>query len=242
MYKEQDKFNRKICVLTMATGPYKQFLPNLIASINQYFLPGYDVTVHVYTDEPDSDFPRVRAHFLEHIPARKWYPTLDRFHIFVDSRMVIDGYDNYVYLDSDTLLTDYITEEILGDRVYVQHCGFVNRRGPYESNENSACYVGDENKSPYIAGSIWAFSNEEFWKFMDNAIKMVEADIKNRILPVWADESVINRYSLDNPATTLLDPSYHYPEYTQIITDCWHNQGLDYPCKVLQLDKSKHLG
>lgn len=225
----------------MATGPYTRYLPELLASIDTHLLPGYDLTVHIFTDQVDEveeAHPNVKCHYIKHIPDKKWYPTLNRFHLFVNENMLIGQYDNYIYLDSDSLITDKVGEEILGDRVYVQHCAFVNRRGTYETNQNSTSFVPDTVNSPYIAGSIWSFSHTEFWRFMDVATQMVDADLNNGIMPIWADESVINRYSIDNPATTLLDPGYHYPQATKIIKSYWHKQGIDFPCKVLQLDKS----
>lgn len=277
MYEEQDKLVKKICVLTLATGPYRRFLPGLVESMKNYLLPGWDVTLHVYTDEPvqvTSDFPGVVAHEIEHRPSKRWWPTLDRFHLFVSTALQISMYDNYIYVDSDTLFTDYVGTEILGPRVYVQHCGFVGRYGTYETNRNSSCYVNDSwqdrwdalqvklteetgvraksrlrkaektlsSECPtYVAGSIWSFEHREFWRFMDLATEMVDRDFLNRIVPVWADESVINRYAIDNPATTMLSPGYHYPESQAIIEEQWAPRGLNYQCRILQLDKSKRM-
>jgi len=255
----------------MATGPYVKFLPNLLASMKEHFLTNHDVHVHVFTDQVEhviTEF-QVEAHFIQHDPNKKWYPTVDRFNIFRKYYGELDGYDNYVYIDSDSLITDTVDDELLGERVYVQHCGFLHKMGTYDRNPLSSCYVEDgweklqhqlkecqdvdeklklrkieKNfvRPTYVAGSIWSFSRDEFWRFIDTACDMLASDLERRILPLWADESIINRYALDNPPTTLLNPSYHYPQKDIIRDDCWTDEDkVSYPCKILQLQKALYI-
>jgi len=221
----------KIVLLVVATNKYVKYLPGLIQSANQYFLNDCDVDVAVFSDQ---EINRNGFYEIEH---RKWpHATLNRYHFFKQYESELQGYDYLFYIDVDTLFTAPVTSEILSDRTAVQHCGFVNARGSYETNPKSTSYVAKNEGTHYFGGGFWGFSNTEFWKFIDKAVAMIDTDKANGIIPVHNDESVLNRYLIDNPPTLILSPSYHYPQselpyYKKI----WKR---DYECKILLLDKN----
>ena len=37
-------------------------------------------------------------------------------------------------------------------------------------------------------------------------------DLGNEVIPLWHDESHMNKYMSENPPTKILDPGYAYPE------------------------------
>lgn len=225
----------KVALLIVATGKYIDFLDGLINSAKQYFLNDEDVHFYVFTDFAGWDNSYATFRYVEH---KQWpSSTLNRFHFFKKYEGSLKNNDYLFYIDVDTLFTAPVTNEILSDRTAVQHCGFVSVRGSYETNPKSTSYVSPNEGTHYFGGGFWGFSNTEFWKFINKAIDMIDTDKTNGIIPVHNDESILNRYLIDNKPTLILSPSYHYPQselpyYKKI----WG--GVDYECKILLLDKN----
>jgi histo-blood group ABO system transferase len=224
----------KVALLIVATGKYERFIADLCYSAEKFFMAYNAVNFHVFTDKEEREWFNYHYHKVEHKP---WpYATLNRFHFFKQYEQSLQDTDYLFYIDVDTLIKAPITSEILSDRTAVQHCGFVNVRGSYETNPLSTSYVAPDEGSYYFGGGFWGFSKAEFWKFINKAIEMINEDAYKGIVPVHNDESVLNRYLIDNPPTLMLSPSYHYPQselayYRKI----WKQ---DYECKILLLDKN----
>ncbi len=232
----------KISLLIIATNKYIIYLQNLINSADQYFLKSHKVHYNIFTDkveEVEKMFKNrtdVSIHKVIHQPFP--YTTLYRFHFFKEHYNSISNFDQYVYIDSDCLIKSEINDEIIGDIVPVMHCGYVKQRGTYETNKLSTSYVKPTEGNTYYGGGFWSFSKIEFWKFVNKAIEMIEIDKNNNIIPVWHDESVLNRYLIDNNPSKVLSPSYHYPQNNKHIYGLWKNANVNYNCKILLLDKN----
>lgn len=218
-----------ICLLIVATNKYTEYLPALIESVRKYF----PCDICLFTNK-DVD---VKVEHICKVRGDAWpYPTLYRYHFFKAYQNKIKDYDHYFYIDADTIIKSHLGD-VLSERTAVTHCGYVGRRGTYESNPLSTSYVGPNEGTTYYGGGFWGFSNKEFWKFIHEAVAMIEIDERKDITPVWHDESVLNRYLINNPPTKVLSPSYHYPEGNEdYYKKIW---GRDYECKILLLDKTK---
>lgn len=238
---------KSVTLLVVATGKYTVFLPKLFKSISDHFLPKCAVQVVVFTDkvydDGDASFDSLfdasynfnwDSVLIEHKP---WpYATLHRFHFFKEHYQSLGNTDYYFYIDADTLITDTITDEILGERVTVQHCGFMQKRGTYETNPASSSYVYPQEGTHYFGGGFFGFSFVEFWAMVKMCVDMIDMDTRNGIIPIHNDESVLNRYLIDNPPTKILSPSYHYPQsHIEKYKAQWPE---NYPCKILLLDKN----
>lgn len=168
---------------------------------------------------------------------REWpYVTLYRFHTFGTHLEELKG-DYQFYVDVDTLFVDKV-EGILGERVAVQHCGFVNRRGPFERNPKSKAFAEGHK---YYGGGFWGFSRVEFEKMVGEMIEAIDADGFNGVMAKWHDESHLNRYLVEHPPTLVLSPSFHYPEKCpghQHIRSVWRQEGVDFEPKLVLLWKN----
>ncbi|MCS2760610.1 hypothetical protein NXV13_04110 [Bacteroides ovatus] len=51
-----------------------------------------------------------------------------------------------------------------------------------------------------------------YLKLCTTICSWVDRDATNHIIPIWHDESLINKYFLDNPPAITLSPAYLYPE------------------------------
>lgn len=222
----------KVALLVVATGKYDRYLHDLIASVNDYFMVDCEVDIHIFSDKQTTGW---FTHKVEHRPHP--YPTLMRYHFFKKYESELKGYDYLFYMDVDCLIKSKITTGILSARVVVQHCGFLNQRGSYETNQKSTSYVAKNEGTHYFGGGFWGFSNTEFWKFINKAVQMLDEDFANNIIPEWHDESVLNRYMIDNPPTKILPHSFHYPEgQIEYYRKLW--MGVDYEPVILLLDKN----
>jgi len=227
-----------IDLLIIATNNYTHFLPALIASVDKHFYK--IVTIHIFTDKVGEvvdmfvNKGNIRVHEVEH---REWpYTTLYRFHFFQRYLSQLKG--EYVfYVDADTKFIANVGD-ITSSRVAVQHCGYVGERGTYEDRPQSHAFVKQSEGTMYYGGGFWGFKFAEFTKFVNKAVWMVQEDRRNGITPVWHDESILNRYLIDNPPTLVLSPSYHYPENNEHIYGKWGGKDK-YECILLLLDK-KH--
>ena len=245
----------KVNLLIVATAKYTQFLPGLLDSAAEHFLTKHEVmfcvftdkvkeVMHLLEDKPYWSIPNppyraesiVRQFLIEHKP---WpHSTLARFHFFKEHREEMPEADYFVYVDVDAIFQSEISDEILEERVSVQHCGYCDHKGlPFESNPLSKAYVAPGEGKQYFGGGFWGFSSVEFWKLVDAATLAIDTDEANGIVPVWNDESFLNRYLIDNPPTKVLSPSYHYPEAHEHIYGKWRRLGMKFDCKILLLSK-----
>ncbi len=227
---------KKVGLLIVATNKYTSFLPALLESVDRYFLKDCDVSVNIFTDKVEEVLQMgdyLSVHKIEHKP----FPlaTYHRFKFFEQHKNYIPKSDYYFYIDADTIITSPITSEILGERVGTTHCGYMGTRGTYETRPESVCCIADNEGTMYYGGGFWGFSSNEFWRFNTRAVEMIDIDERKGIMPVWHDESILNRYFVDNPPTVVLSPSYHYPEGNiDYYKSIW---GRDFICKILLLDK-----
>lgn len=225
-------------LLIVATNKYIKFLPELIDSVRKNFITNAEVKIHVFTDRiKDCDLllsqsGPVLFHEVEH---KEWpYATLFRFHFFKKYFNEIKGH--YVfYIDADTIIKAPITDEILSPATVVQHCGFVNGGGSWETNRKSTCYVTEYEKTKYFGGGFWGFDRSNFKTVSNRAVVMIDEDLRNEILPVWHDESVLNKIMTFIKPNIILSPSYHWPENNPRIWNSWPEK---YECKILLLDKN----
>jgi histo-blood group ABO system transferase len=177
----------KICILTIATNKYLQFVEKLYEDISEKFCPGAEINCLLFTDhEIEETGDNVRVHYIDHEP---WpMPTLKRYNYFVKEKDFILEHDYCFYFDADMRID-----------------GLVNPR-------SLACVPPDEKTVTYYAGGFNGGKSEVFMKMADIIAKRVDEDLKKNVVALWHDESHMNRYLIDNPPTLDLDPTYCYAE------------------------------
>ena len=215
----------KICILTIATNQYLQFVEKLYDDIAEKFLPHHDISCLLFTDhEIEETSDNVRVHYIDHEP---WpMPTLKRYNYFVKEEDFILDHDYCYYLDADMRIDAPVGEEILDDLVATRH-GYQSFHDPkdqsFDRNPESLAYVSpDEKTVTYYAGGFNGGKTENFIEMSRVIAGRVNKDLEKGIVALWHDESHMNRYLIDNPPTLALTPDYCYAE--EFI-------GTDYPFK-----------
>lgn len=232
----------KIGLLIIATHKYSKFIAGLISSADNYFMnqSEYDVTYFLFTDKQQHVRSKrnVVQTFIEHRPFP--FASMDRFKNFTKHSDVFKDQDYLFYIDVDCLFIDNVSSEILGNLVGVRHCGFVNQTGTYETNPASLFYVGEDYPKKYkyyFGGGFSGGKKDSYLELARVCSERIDLDVANGIIPVWHDETAINRYFLDNEPDVILDPGYHYPQGNiERYKKMW--APLDFQPKILLLDKN----
>lgn len=214
-------------LLVVATHRYFDFVEPLCDSVQQFFHPTPRTQVIVFTDRPAAPAGAWRVH-QPHVP---WPDaTLLRYHIYLEHEALLSGMDYVFCCDADMHFVDHVGPDILGDRVATLHPGFFQmprRSFSYETRPASDAYIGPDEGHWYFAGG---FNGGRTARFLDTARAVraiVDADRARGIVPVWHEESCLNRVYCDHPPSLILSPSYCYPE----------SMTLPVPRKLLALDK-----
>jgi len=225
----------KICILTIATNKYIQFVERLLNNIEEHFLNGHEIECLLFTDhEIEESSDNVKISQIEHEP---WpMPTLKRYNYFVKEKDFISKFDYCYYFDVDMSIVSEVGDEVLSNLVATQHpyqsfCPKGDRS--YDRNPQSLAYVpvGDEGEN-YYAGGFNGGSTKRFLEMSEILADRVTKDLENGVVALWHDESHMNRYLIDNPPSLSLTPSYCFPEE--------QFQNIDYPfsAKIVALKKN----
>ncbi len=203
----------KICILTIATNKYLQFVERLYNDIEKNFLNGHEINCLLFTDHEVETSNNVRVHQIDHEP---WpMPTLKRYNYFIKEKNFILEHDYCFYLDADMRIDSIVGDEILSDLVATMHPyqSFYNiSEMSYDRNPKSLAYVPDGEGKTYYAGGFNGGKSEKFLKMSKHIAENVNTDLENNIVALWHDESHMNRYLIDNPPSLALDPNYCFAE------------------------------
>lgn len=242
-YQRCERPKLKIGLMIIATNKYEKFIQGLISSADRYFLNDYEVTYYVFTDSDKKIYSNrnIETINIEH----KSFPfaSMDRFKHFYKNKDKLQKENYLFYVDVDSLFVDFIGPEIIGNLVGVQHCGFLGKAGPLENNPKSCLYVPDNypNKfKNYFGGGFSGGAYKEYMRLCETCVAWEDIDLGNEIIPIWHDETLINRYFMDNIPDVILSPSYHYPQGNiTYYKNIWKAAGnKKFSPKILLLDKN----
>ena len=224
----------KICILTIATNKYIQFVEELYNNIEEYFLNGHDIEGIIFTEHEVEVSDNIKISQIEHEP---WpMPTLKRYNYFMKEAEHISKYDYCFYFDVDMSLIANVGEEVLGDLVGTMHpyqSFYPKEQRSYDRNPKSLAYVSNGQEGEYYyAGGFNGGSTKEFLKMSEVISKRVTKELKHDIIPLWHDESHMNRYFIDNPPTLTLSPSYCFAQ------EQMENSDYPYEPKIIALKKN----
>lgn len=214
--------------------------PNIATQINE-------LAMGLYSMRQD---PKIKIFSCESI---EWpYPTLMRYHLFLQEEELLSKYDYIFYSDVDMAFVNIVGDEVLGDGITAAlHPGYAIDKKfwpPYEPNQKSAAYIprpgkvivddGKQRFMPmYFAGGFQGGVAAKWVAAMKTMREMVDHDL-NRLnyIPIWNEESIYNRYLFDNPPSIVLTPSYIYPDslIDEYYLPLW---GVAYPPKLVTLTK-----
>lgn len=224
----------KICILTIATNKYIQFVERLYNNLEENFLNGHELECLLFTEHDVETSDNVHVSKIDHEP---WpMPTLKRYNYFIKEKELISKYDYCFYFDVDMGIVGKVGDEVLGDLVATMHpyqSFYPKEERSYDRNPNSLAYVppGEEGEF-YYAGGFNGGSTKRFLEMAEVIAERVNTDLENGVIALWHDESQMNRYLIDNPPTLSLTPSYCFAE------EQMNNSQYPYEPKIIALKKN----
>jgi len=202
----------KICILTIATNKYLQFVERLLDDIEKNFLNGHDINCILFTDHEVETSDNIKVSQIGHKPWPE--PALKKYNYINSEAEYLKDFD-YLYLfDADVGIIDVVGEEVMRDLVGVLHPYKIlesKETYPYEKRKESTAYVADEKHNLYYAAAFVGGKSKNFLEMAKVISERVEEDERNGIIAKWHDESHLNKYFNENPPTGL-SPSYMFPE------------------------------
>jgi len=233
---DTNPFRTTVGLIMIATGKYDRFIQGMISSADNYFLNDYDVSYYIFTDsnaEIVSRRPVIKIP-IEHRPFP--YASMDRFKHFTQHADKFVQEEYLFYVDVDCLFVDTVNNAIIEQLVGVRHCGHLDGSGPFENNTKSTSYIEPAKRKFYYGGGFSGGKREQYLELAKWCSEALEEDQKNGIIPIYHDESILNKYFADHPPTLNLSPSYHYPQ-TDIERYKTKWGGHNWQPKILLLDK-----
>lgn len=231
-----------------------QYAKEGVETGKKHLFPGHDVEFLLWSDMPE--YPGVTLFPVD--PAPWPYPTLMRYHLFLQQEEYLQKFDKLLYLDTDMRVVQDIKVEILGDGLTcAKHPMYaLDRRfiPPYEPNPNSSAFIPrfgqilTDNRGKYwfdpvyAAGGIQGGATKPFIEAMWWMRRSIDRDLQNNYIAIWNDESHWNAYLSSHPDDRLivLGPEYVHPD--SLISEYYHKiWGRIYEPKIYTLTKKHTL-
>ena len=220
-----------IGVLIIATNKYKQFIQQLLDSIDRYFFRHDKVNIYLFIDNLSFSFNTTdRINIVKIIIPPDKFPTvtLHRYKYFTEASDKIDC-EYLFYSDVDMRFVGEVGKEILPNKkellTAVLHPGFYKGNGSWCNNEHSTAFTVNKNK--YFAGGFQGGERDKYLEVCKLLSNNISKDEEKGIIAEWHDESHWNCYLSKNYFKELT-PSYCYPEG-------WH---IPFVKRLLALNKN----
>lgn len=214
----------KVAIIFIGTGKYLNFLPNYWSKIEENFLPETEKHFFVFTDGELDDVPEnISVYKQEHLD---WpFITLLRFEIINKAKTELEDFDYLVFMDADTLVVDKVSEEefISSKSFFAAHhpCHYLEMPphnklpGSFETNRKSEAFLDVNKYQPeiYYQACVWGGKIPDVFELLNTLESRIQRDIENETIPVWHDESHLNKFLVENQERVhVLGPQFAYPE------------------------------
>lgn len=203
----------KIAILYIATGKYFIFWDRFYESAKKFLFSDNEKELQffVFTDNDGKLSEDVKVTRIEN---ESWpYPTLKRYHYFLQLETELREFDYIYFFNANTLFVAPIGDFLLPKH----HAGFVFVQQPttltqsnlefgYERRVQSKAYIKKGEGKYYIWGAFNGGKSSSFLSMAKKINEWTESDRNKNIIPIWHDESYLNKYvsGLDEKNFTLL--------------------------------------
>lgn len=212
----------KLGILYICIGCYDFFWESFYESSERYLMQGYPCIreYFVFTDA-SSLYKEEDVHIHRIYQSDMGWPdnTMKRFHLFLTIREQLKDLDYLFFFNANVEFVapvgmDFLPDEKGNGLVGALHSYCYNASlwsYPYERRKKSMAYIPFWRGKQYYQGSLIGGTTDAFLRMCEVCNSWIDIDLKNGITPIWHDESIINRYFIDNPPK-VLDCRYNYSE------------------------------
>lgn len=217
----------KIGILYIAIGRYDFFWKSFYESSERYFMQGYPCIreYFVFTDAPALFGEEENKHIHRIYQSDMGWPdnTMKRFYLFLTIRERLEDSDYLFFFNANMEFVAPVGMEFLPTEkdnglVGALHCSYFSMprwEYPYERRFASKAFVPYWKGKYYFQGSLIGGTAQAFLHMCEICDGWINKDRRNNIIPVWHDESIANRYFIDNPPK-VLDCRYNYCEIVKL--------------------------
>ena len=210
----------KVAVLYIATGRYISFWKDFYRSCEKFFLPDYEKDYYIFTDSKRFAYSNKKNVKITYQEKLGWpYDTMMRFDMFLKRKTDLQNYDYIFFFNANIKFLKTVGKEVLPS---IEQDGLVVQTHPgvfdlepdkfsYDRNPASKAYIPYGEGKHYYAGGLNGGIAKDYLEMCEYLSNWTHIDLDNGIIPLWHDESMINKYMLDkNPL--VLPVNYMLPE------------------------------
>ena len=201
--------------LVIGTAKYFKIGVKCLQSIKENYNGEHDSKYFLFTEkasELSSDQDWITTIDIDHIPFP--YISMARYAHFVNNHHLFSECDYLYYVDADSLFVN-VGDEILSKRTTVLHPSYYMNETdthPYDRNEKCNAHIPMGSGNQYYQNCFQGGEKDEFLNMSYLLAQRTQEDLNNGVIPLWHDESHMNKYMCDNPPTLVLDSGYAHPE------------------------------
>lgn len=181
-------------------------------SIREKFLPDHEKHFFVWTDSAEiqdsEDITRIE------LKAEPWpYNTLFRYKYFLQKEQELLEYDYVFYINSNALVEKTLLDKTVGltsdkELITTKHSWIGADRDwevdfSSEPNTESKAYIPSRSYE-YVWGAFVGGKPRAFFEMCCVINEWTDDDLSRDIIPIWHDESYLNRYRHDNASKFFL--------------------------------------
>jgi hypothetical protein len=201
----------KIAVYYIATNQYIMFFDMFLNGLENFF-PNISKKVILITDCDNVNFEEKSSGKIEivqkHIDHYYWpIPTL--FKMFYIEKFFADDCDYHFYCNANMRFTKEFSIDIPFGMCFMKH--YLSDRLPLyvinNGNNNNCvippswakCHISQSeipSGAKYCQGGFFGGSSEKVVHLLQNINEMIKDDLKHNIIPIWHDETYLNKYLL----------------------------------------------
>jgi histo-blood group ABO system transferase len=237
---------KKIAFVITATGNYFVLGLRLANKINKHYAGDHTIDIHFFSDQDPTPY-------LKHkniVYVNMSHDKFEKITMKKTTNPTTINYKEYDYVflsDADTNINkDFNDSDFIGELVAVRH--FADKFGmsevkTYERNPMSAAYIPYDTdlEQIYYCACFLGGLSETLISFINEIIKMEKNDLEKGIVPIWHDESYVNKFFHHNPPSFLMEPFDTF----LVISDKGNlkeleSGALEVPFKNIDLEKIKN--
>lgn len=213
----------KLGILYICIGRYDFFWKSFYESSERYLMQGHPCIreYFVFTDAASLYKEEENTHIHRIYQSDMGWPdnTMKRFHLFLTIREQLKDFNYLFFFNANMEFVapvgmDFLPDEKENGLVGALHSWYYNKipcEYPYERRRKSMAYIPYWKGKQYCQGSLIGGTADAFLRMCEICNHWIDKDKMNDIIPIWHDESMINRYFIDTPPK-VLDCRYNYCE------------------------------
>lgn len=195
----------KIGILYIGIGRYACFWTDFYSSCQKNFVPEAEKHYYVFTDS-DSIAPSDHVTVF-HQDDMGWpCNSLFRFKMFKRIEQHLKANDYLFFFNSNALIVSAISaKDILPEEEDFSAMSIetdINNMG-HENRKASAAYIAKGEAAHYYSGALNGGKCLPYIELINECDRIVDTDLNNGIMPVWHDESVLNKFLIGKSIKTV---------------------------------------